>query len=295
MSKGKFHINPATGRVNKCEAVVSCRFGAHVPHFDTQWEAMKHYEESQGSALPSSSRKTAPPVAPAPSGASPANRGLREKLLAQAQEHYPSRYPEQVLRHLSLKLEVLPAPVLLVLPAGSHLYNTALPGVPTHDYDFTVVAEPHSSNDRISTKQEGELDYAVVGAHKIDLYIRRSSSLSETMLALNSGAHPLYRAGEEQSPWVSYLANYRPSEHAHYDLLDDCIRSASQQYTEPVTRDNRVEFKNFKHQVRWFIYQQRWGSGQGLDPRLTAAERKSYLRILSEGRLSPYLSGRAKL
>lgn len=44
-----YHINPDTGRANKCSAKVRCRFGTYTKHYDSKESAQKAYESSMSS------------------------------------------------------------------------------------------------------------------------------------------------------------------------------------------------------------------------------------------------------
>lgn len=47
MSEAIYHINPETGRPNRCYAQIKCRYGAESPHFNSKEEAREAFEKEQ--------------------------------------------------------------------------------------------------------------------------------------------------------------------------------------------------------------------------------------------------------
>lgn len=193
-------------------------------------------------------------------------------------------YPVKVLEELSSYLNSRPYQTLAVLPSGSHLYNTSIPGRSVHDYDFTVFSEPHASLTKKSKQYiTGDIDVKVVSVTNLKDLVRRSTELSEACFALQNDEE-LVRI--EDDKWTPYLRSFRPSIIEYYDLIDDCIKS--HEYEEPVSMNDKVAFKNFKHTVRWSLYQQRWSefdARKGFDPKLSDEERLKFLKAIRAGRL----------
>lgn len=67
MTLGKFHYNPATGRVSRCTAQFQCEFKlSEGAHSETPEEAQRAYEDQMGSGLSSFNRKRNPVKGQAP-------------------------------------------------------------------------------------------------------------------------------------------------------------------------------------------------------------------------------------
>lgn len=142
----KFHINDK-GEVGKCTAKKKCRFGGESGvdnHFSTMKEAQDSFEKDNKNRMFS-------------------NVSKKEAMLySQMLRNNNGRYPEEVLKKLSSYLSQQSYDSLTVIPAGSALYNTSIPGRKTHDYDFTVIATPHASLKKNTQKMFGELDVLVI-------------------------------------------------------------------------------------------------------------------------------------
>lgn len=191
-------------------------------------------------------------------------------------------YPAAVLKQLGEYLESRPYKPLVVIPAGSQLYNSSVPGRALHDYDFTVFATPHRTLKKSHQHLSGELDVNTVGVDKIQTLARRSAPLSEAFYAYKSGRS---LAVFDDPKWGPYTSSIQLPVSQYYDLLDDCVRSTSHEFTEPATQDDKKNFHNFKHSLRWQIYQKRWGS-EGppvFDPRFTDEERELFKTGIEEG------------
>lgn len=251
-------------------ALFQCPFMPMDSHGANAQEARERFEEMMHSQVLTANRTS-----------------LTDKLLAKND----GRFPEEILVQMGGLLEDKPFKPMVIIPAGSQLYNSTVPGVPVHDYDFTVFAEPHSSLERNDKKYlQGELDVNVVPITKLDKATRRSTSLTEAFYAYRSNEQLLATAANSQ--WQPYLRSMRIPLVRYFDLLDDVKRSHAQAYEEPVTRDDKVGFKNFKHSVRWTLYQQRWaseGPSDSFNPRLSDEERKIYLEALDSGTLNTVL------
>ena len=268
----KWHINNQ-GNAEVCTASIRCPFMPIDEHGSTAQEARERFEESMQSQLLTATRSS-----------------LTDKLLAKNDGHFP----EEILVQMGGLLESKEFKTMVVIPAGSHLYNSTIPGAAVHDYDFTVFAEPHPSLSHHDKKYlQGELDVNVVPITKLDKATRRSSSLAEAFYAYRSNEQLLSTASE--SPWQPYLRSMRIPLVRYFDLLDDVKRAHERGYEEPVSRDNKVEFKNFKHSVRWTLYQRRWNDtslpADSFNPRLSDEERELYLKTLESGRLRTALEG----
>lgn len=256
----KYHV----GRNGPAKCTASkraCPLGGEDVHFTSLKEASQAYEElMQHQTLPA------------------ARKGdLADELIANGSH----LYPKEVLIKLSAFLKERPYTPLTVLPAGSSLYNTVIPGKAVHDFDFTVVTEPYPSLRTMKQSMEGELDVNFVSVTDLSRFSTRSTPLSEALFAqrVGRGLNSL-----PASPYSPMLANFRLSELKYFDLVDDVMRSHRQQFQEPVTPDNANDFRNFKHTVRWRIYQRRWGNANGpFDPRLTEDERAIFLESLNRG------------
>lgn len=62
-----YHINPDTGRANKCSAKIRCRFGTDAKHYDSKESAQKAYESSMSSGKISQGlKKASKTIAPTP-------------------------------------------------------------------------------------------------------------------------------------------------------------------------------------------------------------------------------------
>lgn len=188
--------------------------------------------------------------------------------------------PDKVKFDLARTLSKSPFTVTAVIPSGSMLYGTKLPG-PVHDYDFTVFAEPYTTKKgRPRVIQIDSLDLSVYSIDTVLDFARRSTSLSEAVRALSEGKVLCMN----ETKWSSYMRGMRIPDNQHFGLIDDVVRSKSHSFTEPVSRDDADEFRGFKHVVRWKLYSERWGSGQSLDPELTEEERRRFYSIIEKGR-----------
>ncbi len=47
----KYHINPETGNVSQCKALIKCRFGGREDHYGSSQEARQAFEQHQAEAL----------------------------------------------------------------------------------------------------------------------------------------------------------------------------------------------------------------------------------------------------
>lgn len=256
----KYHV----GRNGPAKCTASkrpCPLGGEEVHFTSLEEAATAYEASMKDQMLPPGRKTE----------------LTDELVANGKDIYP----KEVLVKLGQMLKDKPYTPLTVLPAGSALYNTVIPGKPVHDFDFTVVAEPYPSLRTMKQSMQGELDVNFVSVTDLSRFSNRSTPLSEALFARRAG-HNLTSLPD--SPYSPMLASFRLSEMKYFDLLDDVMKSPRQQFEEPVTPDTPNEFRNFKHTVRWRIYQLRWGkAGKPFDPRLTEEERGLFLESLKRG------------
>lgn len=73
----KYHINPATGRPNKCTAQVQCRYVAADQHFDSKEAARAGYEQQmQGQTVSGSLKKSSSDPASSPAKASTSKKPL---------------------------------------------------------------------------------------------------------------------------------------------------------------------------------------------------------------------------
>lgn len=265
--KKMYHVNPK-GEVGKCTARPgNCPYGDPKDHMPTPQLARERYEEMMSQQLFKAAKSK-----------------LTDRLLASNN----GRFPEEIVNQLGGLLESKPFVSMEIIPAGSALYNTALPGATVHDYDFTVFAEPHQVLARKDKKYlQGELDVNVVPITKLDKATRRSTSLSEAFYAYRSNEQLLSSASS--SLWQPYLRSIRLPLVRYYDLLDDVKRAHSQSFVEPVSRDDKDGFRNFKHAVRWTLYQKRWSAGgppeESFNPRLSDGEREIFLRAIESGKL----------
>lgn len=263
----KYHLGrsgPAPCKATK----IACPLGGEEVHFSSKQEAEKAYEHKMKDTLLPKPRKA----------------DLTDELVANGGE----LYPREALVKLGKLLQERPYKPLVVMPAGSTLYNTAIPGREVHDYDFVVFCSPSPTLRNVHQTMEGELDVNFVDVTKLTTLANRSSSFSESLFAHNLGRGLNTPPDDAYTPMLSAL---RLSEIKYFDLLDDVMRSHRQQFTEPVTQESPTEFRNFKHTVRWMIYQQRWGSyGKPMDPRLSSEERERWLHTLEAGRTEALFS-----
>lgn len=200
------------------------------------------------------------------------------------------RFPTKIIEQLGSYLESQPYRALTVIPMGSALFNTVIPGKPVHDYDFMVLTTPHPKLRTIHHHMDGELDVMSVSVTTLlrQDYVK-STSLMEGMFAAKAGRTILRNATD---PWATYFEAVRTPMGQYFESLNFSIASHSKNFVEPVPKDSGRAFTNFKHCVRWAIYQKRWGDGGGhdsnfgFDPRLSDDERKVFLHALEQGRIS---------
>ncbi len=259
----KWHLG--SNGPSRCNATKqACPFGGPDLHFPTKDAAGWAYEAKMMHTTHTKAKKTS----------------LTSNLIAGGGHIYP----ESALRLLGAYLESRPYKTLTVIPSGSHLYGTSIPGKENHDYDFIVFATPHPSLRTTKNFIRDEIDVVTVDVTKIHQLALRSSSFTEAFYGYQQG---LSIYAHTDDPWMSYLNASRISDEVYYGLLSDCIRSHQFRFVEPVDPNNKVEFKNLKHTIRWSLYQARWGKGTGqFDPRLTPEERVKFLKALESGRLS---------
>lgn len=200
------------------------------------------------------------------------------------------RFPTQIIEQLGGYLEKQPYRALSVIPVGSALFNTVIPGKPVHDYDFMVLTTPHPKLRTINHHMDGELDVMSVDVTTLmrQDYVR-STSLMEAVFAAKAGRTILHNTSD---PWSTYFESVRTPMGHYFESLHFSIESHSKHFVEPVSKDDGRAFTTFKHCVRWSIYQKRWGDGGGnesnfsFDPRLTDDEREVFLHALEQGRIS---------
>lgn len=263
----KYHQTPAGP--GPCRATRGrCPYGGPDEHYNTREEAQAAFEEKYKSLELSSHSKS---------------NTLREQLHASGK----GQYPKAILNQLSSFLEDKPYKTLVVLPAGSQLYNSAIPGRPVHDYDFTAFVEPHETlKYKPYPHLSGELDVTIVRIDALSDVSRRSTPISEAFLAYKSQRH----LAKQESSWDPYLSSLNVPLVRFFDTMDDVMRS--QTFTEPALQDDPKNFNNFKHNVRWTLYHRRWGSGggeDGFDPRLTDEERSLFVEAIEKGSMAPVL------
>lgn len=259
----KYHLGK--NGPSPCKAKKRCPLGGPSEHFKTQTEASQAYEKRMNSLTIPPAREKQP-------------ESITNILVAAGD----GKYPEPILRQLGEYLETRPYKPLAVIPAGSQLYGSEVPGRAVHDYDFTVFATPHSSLKKPKQHLAGELDVHSIGVDRVQELARRSAPIREAFYAMRAGRA---LASFDDPQWGSYFNSINLPVGQYYDLLDDCVRSTSHEYTEPVSQEEKNNFHNFKHSLRWQIYMKRWGSegSDEFDPRFTEEEQALYRRALSEG------------
>lgn len=185
---------------------------------------------------------------------------------------------ENVLTGLVRALqEKAPSPVVAATPNGSMLYNTVLPGVPFHDYDFVVFCEPFTSKKGVKQTFLGDYDLNFVDVTRFSEVVTRSTQFHEALYALHCG-HAVVLNGD--SMWFPYLMSLRQPVEKYFDLLSDVMTSHRLSMEE--SSDDSENFKKLKHLTRWGLYARRWGAGHELlDPRLSEGEREEFLKVLS--------------
>lgn len=259
----KYHITDNGPAV--CTASVRpCPIGGAESHFTSKKAAQEAYEKKMSSLVLPRKRKLE----------------LVDELIANGEKYYP----KEALVKLSQFIKESPYTPLVVVPAGSALYNTAIPGKEIHDYDFTVFTAPYHSLKKATHSMRGEIDVNYLGVDRLSTITTRSTPFSEAVFARRVG-HGLN--GLPDNPYSALLASFRVPEIKYFDTVDDVMRSHRQQFEEPVSPENSVDFRNFKHTVRWTIYQKRWGVTEGpFDPRLNDEERELFLKTLASGRVA---------
>lgn len=259
----KFHITAQGPKI--CRASKRpCPLGSPEEHYPSFLEAQKVYEQSFAREHLKGHRKS---------------QGVpwAEELLETCRD----RYPEGILKQLGAYLDSRPFKTLVLLPAGSDLYGTKIPGRARHDYDFTAFVTPHESRKGITQYMEGELDISLTNVSELPELSRRSVPLAEAFHAYRQGAALGMR---EDEAWSPYLRSLRVPLTPYFDLLTDVLKY--HEVVEPVVQDGSKNAANLKHRLRWLLYQERWGQeGEGaFDPRLTPEEITRWQRAIREGR-----------
>lgn len=195
------------------------------------------------------------------------------------------RYPKETLVKLGDYLDAQPYTTLNILPAGSHLYGTQIPGKVNHDYDFTAFVTPDSGLSKVKHYMDDELDLNVINITQIPVISARSTPFSESFFALQAGRSLV----EINNNWTPFVHSLRIPPMRYFGLLSDVIKSQSHEFHEPVDMNAGLEFKNFKHVARWSIYYKRFGSRSMnthfVDPVLSLEERELWLKTLYSGRM----------
>lgn len=276
------HYSPKLERIAPCSG--NCLYGDKTVHFDTMEEGNKWLQESTAQKydnLPATQRKR--------EGrkkiAVVKNPRIRESMKEKARTKF-SVIPPEVLDQLADFLDERQEETVLVVPSGSVLYNTMIPGRQTHDYDFVVVTEPTNSG---KAKQHlvGELDAILVPIDKVLDFSTRSTQMHETIYSMQ---YDLSLYNNQSSQWASFLKSVRLPPDRYFSLLDDVRHSFRQRFTEPVTGENKDQFRNFKHTARFNTYMIRERNENYLNPRLTEEERTKFLATLESGRMSTLTS-----
>lgn len=269
----KYHLTDDGPKV--CNATVkNCPKGfSATEHFTDIGDAEKAYESMMETRNPESLKSLQ-------------KKSLTRELLIGDN----GKTPKHVIEQLGAYLESQPYRTLSVIPIGSELFNTKIPGRPVHDYDFAVLTTPHPKLRTATHHLDGELDVMALDVTSLlrQDYVK-STSIMEAVFAAKAGRTIM---SNDSDPWSKYFNAVRTPMSHYFESLHFSLESHKKRFTEPVQKDDKNGFTTFKHCVRWSLYQKRWGDGKDhesnfeFDPRLTDDERKTFLYALGQGRLS---------
>lgn len=291
----KFHLTQDGPR--ECRAKERpCPLGAspqeHYPDFHTARKVYEHLQASQHGALATLAK------APAVPGAR--QKGARQKagtvpyLRDRLQKNLEGVMPPEAIESLAIAVDNSGKIPLAIVQSGSELYGTKLPG-PTHDYDFIAFSAPMPGFKTARQSFHGDVDLLTVPMDHMQTIAPTSTPITEAFFGARAGAGVFYT---EDNAWGPYMNSYRPSIQQYMKLLNSAQRSHSFQEPafapdDPEDTKGKANFRNFKHSLRWSLYSQRWGDGQGddynFDPRLTEAEKEQFFAALKEGRIPDHL------
>mgnify|MGYP001186473091 CR=1 FL=1 len=178
--------------------------------------------------------------------------------------------PTGVLAIVESELAKLPIVPIAIVPSGSLLYNTEIPGRARHDWDFVIFAEPCAYLEKYRHFMVGDVDFFIIAIDKIFFY-KRQVQFTEAYFALKMKTEVVrYKdwalsLNEE----VELLANF-------WECLTEAVRKHAAKEYVPA----RLEHE-FKHQLRWQCYLARVDK-ESFTPILTNAEREWWLAKLSD-------------
>lgn len=162
---------------------------------------------------------------------------------------------------------------IVIVPSGSDLYNTALPDVPRHDFDFVIFVNEDWDCYRHATF--GPVDMFLVPVALIPKYLSQSQ-VAEALFGYHHG-HAVFVdedvvgtiAEMSEDAAMVYVVGYCDKSREHVR------KHADRAY--PAKRLDR----EFKHCRRWVRYLDRGASGIP-DPRLSDEERSLWLKDIAQ-------------
>ena len=242
----EYHVNPVSDQAVICKEKDCPHPGIASKHFTTPSEAKEAYDTELVETYLSN----------APSG-------LTEELFRTAPE-----LPPLVVTILGEYLTDKAFSVKAIVPSGSTLYNTELPGRERHDYDYVVFVDDDERLPRYKHAligyQDVLVDFFIVPLSMVETYVRQGQ-IVEAYFAVLAGlslykSDSFTRLSDEDSFLSSYFVN-----------LEEYIgKHAAGDY--PPARLQRER----KHMLRWRIYVTRQPK-KPFSPRLSESERKLWL------------------
>lgn len=254
----EFHVNPLTGKSIICRKVNEC--DAVSGHYSSREEAESEHV-----------RKLTQHLLEVEATHAGVTDGFRQR----------DRWsiPDDVLRVLSGWVTDSPEKVVAVVPSGSLLYNTSMPGVPMHDYDFMVFIEDDEKWSNYRHVMIGLVDLFIVPLRMIEKYVTHTQVV-EGWSAVMTDQWLLLDETAKSSDNLLQL-QYQDAEHGFllYEYFSN-IAEYIDKHAQKVYPEVRL-VRERKHMLRWKLYVARDSSRNFFNPRLTDVEREDWLRAVS--------------
>lgn len=236
-----YHINTITANPTVCKTLNNCP----LSHYDSKSEAKKTFDNETRDRLLRN------PVY------SPLTRTLvkNNKL----------NDPVDELIILGEYLTERGYDIAGIVPAGSTLYNTKIPGQPTHDYDYFVFVNDELYNYKHIVLDT--LDMFIIPVNLVTKYVSQPQIIEGYFAVISKNSYYVTHDFKNFFSKDSLKTLYGLYE----EHLRDYVRKHEMREYPPARLD-----RERKHMLRWVIYLER-DDKEIFDPRLSLSEREQWL------------------